>query len=37
MVNLTKAEREALERAAGRQPLSTYLRRLVRRHLGETR
>lgn len=32
-VNLTMAEREALEQAAGQEPLATYLRRLVLRHL----
>jgi len=33
LVNLTTAEREALERAAGEEPLAAYLRRLVLRHL----
>jgi len=36
-VNLTPSEREALERAAGEEPLAAYLRRLVLRHLARSR
>jgi hypothetical protein len=33
MLNLTRGERAALEAAAGREPLSSYVRRLVLRSL----
>jgi hypothetical protein len=33
MVNLTQAEAAALRKAAGEEPLGSYLRRLVVRHL----
>ena len=35
LLALTKAERRAVERAAGKEPVATFLRRLVLRHLAK--
>lgn len=37
MVNLSEAEREALERQAGGTPVSVYVRDLILRHLARRR
>jgi hypothetical protein len=37
MIRLTDAEREALEGAAGGEPLGVFLRRLVNRYLARRR